>query len=71
MSRLLQRGIAEEGMDRSEPRVASANRIAPAYLEIVEKVGDERGIEILETELRRTLRRRRWAKSNSRRKVSR
>ena len=52
---MVQRGVAEQGVDGGEPPVAGADRVVPVDLEVVQEPGDERRVEIGDVERGRRL----------------
>jgi hypothetical protein len=52
MGGLLESHIMKEGVNRSQTDVAGAGAILPASFKIVEKISDERHVQIIEREIR-------------------
>ena len=53
MGGLCEGRVAEEGVERCQPRVTSSYAVVPARLEVIEEQAEERGVEVLEVERRR------------------
>jgi hypothetical protein len=47
----VQRGESKERPDSGQPRVAGAQGIVPRRFEAVQEIGDERDVEISDTEI--------------------
>ena len=47
------RRVAEQGSNRSKPGVASARTVSPLAFEMVEKGADQRGVKVINVQLRR------------------
>ena len=71
VGRLLERDVAEEGMDRRQAGVPAPGAVGTFLLEVIEEVADEGCVQILEGQLRRDLPQSLAANRRSRRKVSR
>lgn len=52
MLRRLEGGVAKERADRRQAQIAAAYPVAALALQVLEKMPDQRGVEVLQTQIR-------------------